>query len=69
MCSKNKRAKQKAAEAIRVIINAARELNAAERVLLEEKNPGKKSRAKGDTMSNNQSSPRIEPLCMKGSKP
>lgn len=48
MYSEKKRAKQKAATAIRVIINVARELSAAERVLLEDKDSGKKARAKGE---------------------
>jgi hypothetical protein len=47
MCSKKRQAKQKAATAIRVIINAARELTAAERVLLKDYASGKKARAKG----------------------
>ena len=46
MCSKKKQAKQKAATAIRVIINAARELTAAESVLLENKASSKKTGAK-----------------------
>ena len=46
MYSEKKRAKQKAATAIRAIIEAARELTAAERVLLEGKESIKKTKAK-----------------------
>jgi ribosomal protein L31E len=49
MCSKKKQAKQKAATAIRVIINAARKLTAAEGVLLENETSSKKTAVKDES--------------------
>ena len=48
MYHNKKEAKHKAATAIRAIIEAARELTAAERVLLEGKDSGNKPRSKGE---------------------
>ena len=47
MYSQKREARQKAATAIRTIIEAAGELTAAERVLLEDKNSDNKPRSKG----------------------